>query len=204
MSPLSGLWHLSIFCVQLAAWLECTSSESCLSRAARTADQTGPAWFGVQMVPVICGPFSLKLVEQHTDGPTTRCRPEEAGAFGGGRDPGDAGGGTSGRRDDADEHPWPGRSQVRERRLSRPQGRHGFALNVRTARRPHPCGGSTQKRESSLNIFTCYAMAVELVSYEVELQAHCGRRHERRLARIIHASPRRHGGHGETAGNSTL
>lgn len=40
--------------------------------------------FAVEMVPILYrGPFSNKLVEQHTDGPTTMCKPEEAGPFAG-------------------------------------------------------------------------------------------------------------------------
>jgi hypothetical protein len=42
------------------------------------------ARFGVETVPTLYrGPFSVALVEQHTDGPTVMCKPEEAGAFGG-------------------------------------------------------------------------------------------------------------------------
>jgi hypothetical protein len=42
------------------------------------------AQFGVEMVPVLYrGPLSAALVEQHTDGPTTMCKAEEAGVFGG-------------------------------------------------------------------------------------------------------------------------
>jgi hypothetical protein len=38
--------------------------------------------FGVETVPTLYrGPFEEKLVEKHTDGPTTMCKPEEAGAF---------------------------------------------------------------------------------------------------------------------------
>jgi hypothetical protein len=48
------------------------------------AKQSLFAQFGVEMVPILYrGPFSVALVEQHTDGPTTMCKPEEAGAFGG-------------------------------------------------------------------------------------------------------------------------
>jgi hypothetical protein len=40
--------------------------------------------FNVETVPTLYrGPFSAELVAQHTDGPTTMCAPEEAGAFGG-------------------------------------------------------------------------------------------------------------------------
>ena len=40
--------------------------------------------FGVETVPVLYrGPFRDALVEQHTDGPTTMCAPEEAGGFAG-------------------------------------------------------------------------------------------------------------------------
>jgi hypothetical protein len=40
--------------------------------------------FGVDMAPPLYrGPFSAALVEQHTDGPTTLCAPEEAGSFAG-------------------------------------------------------------------------------------------------------------------------
>ena len=42
------------------------------------------AQFGVELTPILYrGPFDLKLAEQHTDGPTTMCQPQEAGAFGG-------------------------------------------------------------------------------------------------------------------------
>jgi hypothetical protein len=40
--------------------------------------------FGVEMVPILYrGPFSGTLVDEHTDGPTTMCPPEQAGSFGG-------------------------------------------------------------------------------------------------------------------------
>jgi hypothetical protein len=42
------------------------------------------ARFGVDLTPILYrGPFNMKLAEQHTDGPTTMCKPEEAGAFAG-------------------------------------------------------------------------------------------------------------------------
>lgn len=38
--------------------------------------------FGIEIVPVLYrGPYSAKIVEQFTDGPTTMCAPEKAGAF---------------------------------------------------------------------------------------------------------------------------
>ena len=40
--------------------------------------------YGVETVPILYrGPFTAAAVEQHTDGPTTMCKPEEAGAFAG-------------------------------------------------------------------------------------------------------------------------
>jgi len=42
------------------------------------------AQFGVEMVPILYqGPFSQELVAQYTDGPTTMCEAQDAGAFGG-------------------------------------------------------------------------------------------------------------------------
>lgn len=42
------------------------------------------ARFGVEMVPAVYrGPFSPAVAPGHTDGPTTMCRPDEAGSFGG-------------------------------------------------------------------------------------------------------------------------
>jgi hypothetical protein len=38
--------------------------------------------YGVEMVPYLCrGPFSLEMVAEMTDGPTTICNPADAGKF---------------------------------------------------------------------------------------------------------------------------